>query len=377
MFDQRNRLVALLSAVAALLLAVLLATSPTTARADKLDDNLQTVWESLWDQRGLPQRLSRWEQTVTFSVTGHDAANHRPLIVKAVQAAANASGVATFESTMPADSTQTAVLQFEIYKDADLPDGQPCVTFSRRGPNFMLSKVTVKIRTKDAWRCTFHEVMHAWGILGHPSGKTVLSYFPYRRDQLMPMDQLMLKAWYSPVLKSGATPIEALQYLSSVVAAQPDLDIAPALAIQRTAEFNNQKIEELRALASGKGEVPAIVKRSGRASEAVMLESQLWAGYFLGSAYLRGTIVPGNPKIANEWLKASAEKGHSPSQVLFARALTRGLGVEKDIAAARAWLTLAAKSGNTVAQAELLALDGMALKESLGTNNEKSQPAVD
>ena len=375
-FDQNNCFTALHSVSTAMLIAVLLATSSTTAHADKLGDNLQTVWESLWDQRGSARLISRWEQTVTFSVTGHDAASHRALIVEAVQAAADASGVAISELAMSADSSQTAVLQFEIYKDADLPDSQPCATYLKASPTFGLATVTVKLRPKDAWRCTYHEIMHAWGIPGHPSGKTVLSYFPYRSDQLMPMDRLMLKTWYLPAFKSGTTPIEALALLSAQVAAQTDLDLPVEVAVQRSQEFNLQKIEELKALASGKGEVPAIVRRSGRASESVMLESQAWAGFYLGLAYMRGTIVARNVQTSIEWMSGSAVRGHSPSQLLLARSLIRGLGIKKDVAAARGWLVLAAKSGNTATQTELQALDNNALKNLVGSDNEKSLSVI-
>ena len=350
---------------------VLMLLGVTAAHADKLDDNLQTAWESLWDQRGSALPISRWEQTITFSVTGHDAASHRPLIVKAVQAAAGASGTAVVEVTVPDDTTSTAVLMFEIHKDADLPETQPCDTRYRRNSNFALVGVTVRLTPKHAWRCTFHEVMHAWGIPGHPSGRTVLSYFPYRNDQLLPMDELMLKTWYLPAFKSGTTPIEALAFLSAVVAGQTDLGVPVDAAFQRAKEFNLQKIDELKALASGKGEVPSIVRRSGRASESVMLESQSWAGFYLGLAYLNGTIVNRNFQSSMEWMTVSATKGHSPAQLVLARALIRGLGVEKDLVAARRWFSLAANSGNTVAQAELKALDSIAANTPFPAADEK------
>ncbi len=376
-FNQSTRIPALTGGLTALLVALLLAASPTVAHADKLDDNLQTVWESLWDQRGSAGLISRWEQTVTFSITGHDADSHRPLILKAMQAAADASAVAISEVTVPVGNSSTAVLQFEIYKKhADLPDTQPCVTYSKMGPNIALATVTVKLRSEYVWRCAHHEVMHAWGIRGHPSGKTALSYFPYRDDQLLPIDQLMLKTWYRPLFKSGLTPIEALVFLSSAVAAQSDLNISVESAVQRSAEFNNRKVDELKALATGKGEVSTIVRRSGLASESVMLESQSRAGFYLGLAYIRGTVVKRSVKIATEWLNVAAVKGHSPSQLVLARMLIGGLGIQKDVAAARTWLALAAKSGNTTAQTELQALDKNALKDLLEPGNEKSSPVL-
>ena len=73
-------------------------------------------------------------------------------------------------------------------------DSMPCYTQALKLSGWALEKVQVKMRSRDVWRCAFHEVMHAMGVPGHPSGKTVLSYFPYRRDLLMDLDRLILTA---------------------------------------------------------------------------------------------------------------------------------------------------------------------------------------
>ena len=56
----------------------------------------------------------------------------------------------------------------------------------------------MQMRSKDVWRCAYHEAMHVMGVRGHPAGKTVLSYFPTKVDGLLPLDKVMLRAWYSP-----------------------------------------------------------------------------------------------------------------------------------------------------------------------------------
>ena len=112
--------------------------------------------------------------------------------------------------------------------------------------------------------------MHAMGIPGHPSGKTVLSYFPYRSDVLMDLDRLMLGAWYSPEMRPGATPLEALAVLSEAVARQADLGVPAEEAAERTKAFNQRKFAQMEAFANGQGEVPDIVLRSGKASQEYM-----------------------------------------------------------------------------------------------------------
>lgn len=188
-------------------------------------------------------------------------------------------------------------------------------------------------------------MMHAMGILGHPSGRTVLSYFPYRRDVFMALDQLMLTAWYAPDMARNATPLEALVVLGRAVAGQPDLALAPGEAGSRADAFNQRALAQLEALASGQGEVPAIVRRSGKASDNYIDKARPMVAFFVGLAYFRGVIARGNPAASTPWFKRGAEQGYFPAQLMWASALIDGTGVEVDRPAGHAWLTLAAKTG--------------------------------
>ena len=194
------------------------------------------------------------------------------------------------------------------------------------------------------------------GILGHPSGETVLSYFPYRRDEFMALDQLMLKAWYDAAMPKGATPLEASVVLTDAVSKQTDLDIPLEQAMARTRAFNLRTVEELKALASGKGKIPSIVQRSGRASTQYVDAAPPLTAYFVAQAYLRGTIVERDTDSATNWFKLSAKRGYSAGQVMWVRALNKEDGVDIDQSAAHGWLTLAAKS-NTVVRKELETLE--------------------
>lgn len=167
-----------------------------TAHADKLDDDLQTVWESLWDQRGTPRQLVRWDKPIRYRIHGADASRHREHILSALKAATDIARIELVDVSGQADAETAATLDIEVVKDTDLRDNEPCFTRHLKLSNWAYDKTLVKMRSKDAWRCTFHEMMHVMGVPGHPSGKTVLSYFPYRRDVLMDLDQLMLAAWY-------------------------------------------------------------------------------------------------------------------------------------------------------------------------------------
>ena len=345
------------------LIGGLLGILPAVALADKLDDNLQTVWESLWDQRGTPRQLIKWEQTLTYSISGSDAERHREHIQKAMSEAAKWTKLEIKEVITSGDEKSTAALQFEVVKNDELPDTTPCIT-QPNWVNWTLTKVVVKMQSKSAWRCTFHEVMHAMGIPGHPSGKTVLSYFPYRSDEFMALDLLMLRSWYEPAMPKGATPLEALVVLAAAVSKQNDLDIALEQAIERTQAFNLQAVAQLKALATGKGEIPVIVQRSGRASSQFIESARPLAAYFVAQAYSRGTVVARDAAAATDWYRLSAKRGYSGGQVMWARALINGVGVGVDRGAAHGWLTLAAKT-NSVARKELETLETSMSSEQL------------
>ena len=360
---------------ASVLIIVLLGVFTSTARADKLDDNLQTVWESLWDQRGTPRNLVRWDKTLTYAISGHEVERHRAHIQKAMREATLLTKLEVTEVTFQGDEKNTAMLQFEVVKNDALEDTMPCVTIPRWA-NWVFTNVVVKMQSKSAWGCTFHEVMHAMGVAGHPSGKTVLSYFPYRRDEFMALDQLMLKAWYEPAMTKGATPLEALVVLTNAVSKQADLDISAEQALERTRVFNLRVIEQVKALALGKGEVPSIVQRSGRASTQYIESARPLVAYFVALAYLRETIVARDIASANKWFKVSAQYGYSAGQVMWARALIKGDGMDIDRNAAHGWLALAAKSNNAVARAELDALEKSMSPEQLNAARLAPAPVV-
>lgn len=320
-----------------------------TAHADKLDDDLQTVWESLWDERGTPMQVQRWGRTIRYRIHGADAPRHQEHIQNGLKAAADIARIQLIDVSGKTNADTVTALDIEVVNDSDtaLQDNTACATNYLRGSNAIFEKVQIKMRSRSTWRCAFHEIMHAMGIPGHPSGKTVLSYFPYRSDVLMDLDRLMLAAWYSPAMRPGAAPLEALAVLSDAVARQADLGIPAQEAVERAKAFNHRMFLEMEAFASGQGKVPSIVLRSGRASQEYIRNAQRNAQYDVGMAYLNGDVVSQDLVASAAWFKRSAQKGFLPAQVMWSIALTTGRGVEIDRLAGHAWLALAAKSGSS------------------------------
>ena len=269
------------------------------------------MWVVLWHQSGTPTRLVRWEQDIRVRVFGVNLAAHKQHTLKAMADVAAEAGVRLVDVSDRPDAAQVANVSIEITPDNLLEENQPCVTFLNFQTETKIDSAAMQMRSRDAWRCAYHEAMHVMGVRGHPAGKTVLSYFPTKVDGLLPLDRAMLHAWYSPRMRGGMTPFEALPVLADeLVASLPDKDRANAARDR----FFRATIDQMQAFADGKGDVPMIVKRSGKSTDEGIRFGRMEMSYFLGVAYLEGATVPQDPSQAVRWLQRAATLGSRTAQ---------------------------------------------------------------
>lgn len=278
---------------------------------DEFEQGMNTMWEVLWHQVGTPTRLVRWEQDVKVRVHGVNAAAHKQYTLKALREVAAVAGVALVDVSDRPDAAAQANLSVEITANDQLREDEPCDTRLNFQTETKLDSVTMRMREQDARRCAYHEAMHAMGVRGHPEGKTVLSYFDGQSDGLLPLDKAMLRAWYSPQVRGGMTPFEVLPVLADkLVELQPN----KLQAQQARDRFLARTVEEMQAFAEGRGDVPLIVKRCGKATEQGIRFGRMETSYFLGVAYLKGAAVSQNPSEAARWLQRAAGLGSRSAQ---------------------------------------------------------------
>lgn len=295
--------------VLALLAAAVM--SPCYAQPDEFDQGMGTLWEVLWHQSGTPTRLVRWEQDIRVRITGVELGTHKAHILQALKDVATEANIRLTDVSDRGDAAQVANLSVEITPNHMLEDNQPCVTFLNFYSETRIDSAAVQMRAKDAWRCAYHEAMHVMGVRGHPAGKTVLSYFPWKVDSLMPLDKVMLRAWYSPRMRGGMTPFEALPVLADeLVQTMPDR----ATAAQARDRFLRSTVEQMHAFADGQGDIPTIVKRSGKWTVDGIKHGRTEMSYFLGIAYLEGASVSQDSQQAVRWLQRAASLGNRPAQ---------------------------------------------------------------
>jgi hypothetical protein len=284
---------------------------PCAAIANEAEQGLATLWEVLWHQSGTPTRVVRWENDIRVRLYGVELAAHREHTLKALRAVASEAGVKLIDVSELPDARSQANLHVEIVPDTALEDNQPCATFLDFRSETRIDAATVQMRSRDAWRCAYHEAMHVMGVRGHPAGKTVLSYFPWKVDGLMELDKIMLRAWYSPRMKAGATPFEALPVLADeLVATLPDR----AGGTQMRDRFFASTVEQMHAYANGKGDIPAVVKRSGKSTEEGVRHGRSEMSFFLGVAYQEGATVTSDSTQALRWFERAASAGNRRAQ---------------------------------------------------------------
>jgi hypothetical protein len=285
---------------------------PISAMADEVDQGLQTLWEVLWHQSGTPTRIVRWENDMKVRFTGVNVAQHRDHMMEALRTVAGEARVKVTDVTGTPDE-QSANVNVEILPDVALEDNQPCVTFLDFRTETKIDTATVQMRDHDAWRCAYHESMHVMGVRGHPAGQTVLSYFPWKIDGLLPLDRVMLRAWYSPRMQGGMTPFESLPILADELIATLPAAQKPA-AMKARDTFYAGVIREMHAYANGSGDVPSIVKRSGKSTPDGIRYGRAEMSYFLGIAYLEGATVQRDATEAVRWLERASAMGNRGAQ---------------------------------------------------------------
>ena len=301
--------------VAAILAAAVF--SPCLAHADAFDQGMNTMWEVLWHQSGTPTRLVRWEEDIQVRISGVNLAAHRQHTLQALRDAAAEAGLrVTDVSDQPGAAANVTI---EITPDGTLADNEPCVTRLHFKTETRLDSVDMQMRDSEARRCAYHEAMHVMGVRGHPEGPTVLSYFTTQTEGLQPLDKAMLRAWYSPGARGGMTPFELLPILGDqLVAILPDRQ----QALQSRDRFFAHTIADMQAFADGRGEVPVIVKRSGKCTPEGVRFGRMEMSYFLGVAYQKGATVPQDQAQATRWLQRAVNLG---SRTALAR-LSAGAG---------------------------------------------------
>jgi Sel1 repeat len=321
----------------------------SNALASTFEEDLQVAWEMMWDERGTPTQLQKWDNAsgnlYTYKITGNHSSADRSQIEKILSATNVLTGLNFKEQT---DHTAEVPIEFKFVPDSELGDTVGCAAQALKRTGYKLEKAWIRLKNRSAYTCIAHEIMHLLGLPGHPEGKTVLTYFPWRRDIFMRLDELILKTVYSTDVPAGATPFKVLQAFAKTLQADNAYNLTTLQYEQTQQVFYNKKIQEMEQFALGVGEIPQIVIRSGRSQQGFIRSAKVAVAYQLGLAYRNATLVKADMIQAMKWFELSANRGYLPAQLALVQAYMNGRGIEKNYILAAQWAGLMIKNNPNI-----------------------------
>jgi hypothetical protein len=145
---------------------------PSTGKAGQFEDGLLTLWESLWYQSGAPTLLNRWEtDKVSYRYYGENIELHRKHFEKILAQTSVLTGIAFEDVSNQADAKEKAQFHVEVVSNnGNMPERLACYVRPLKVANFKFLQVELRMRDRHAYGCNLHEMMHAVGVHGHPSG---------------------------------------------------------------------------------------------------------------------------------------------------------------------------------------------------------------
>jgi hypothetical protein len=190
---------------------------PKQANAQALTESyregLETLWQSLWGQGGVPTPVLRWVGPVKFYLAANVNGVARAHIMQGLNQAAKLTGVVFEDATHLGKTSEELRLVIEV-ASAGLNIDSPCYVEHQQIMSFRLQRVLLRMGPRSVNQCALHEIMHVMGITGHPNGQTQLSYTPKQKHTYTELDQLMLRTWYSEQARPGMNPFEMISLLS-------------------------------------------------------------------------------------------------------------------------------------------------------------------
>ncbi|HEY1289781.1 MAG TPA: hypothetical protein VGF58_15755 [Burkholderiales bacterium] len=261
------------------LIALCLAAPRAFAGTAGITETLNLVWEVFWQQQGYLQPVSKWRDPIRVSFSGVARERHKRFALGELLKAARAAGLDLAEAD-PAGPPANFEVEFVADDLTRVGFYFACRTV-RTPAAGVVRRVKIIAEERSLRGCMLHEAMHALGMVGHPRGGSILSY--YRgSSELTANDRFMLEVWYSDEVLPGMSPLAALAvFARRLVEALPPEQQAEAR--RAAAQFQREAFAQLEAIALGKGEPPRILFQSSTLTRAGLARGRIEAQRFVGA----------------------------------------------------------------------------------------------
>jgi hypothetical protein len=325
---------------------LLLSMCAASMAATDLSETFDTIWEMQWQQSGYPLNAYKWDlskgRKLVYSVSIGASKSSLNYVKEAVEIVAEASGIEFLQAEEKDPKVQ---IEFVVRKFSDEELRSMSCFAQPFDKNFRIVSAKVTVSEQQSYRCVLHELMHAMGLMGHPMGDTVLTYFGGNRTKLSNLDRFVLKHWNSSSIQPGMNVFRIVKTLNRLwifenvpMAEQAEAQVLEAQWFAKTIAQMDKFADADADIKDGSAEPPRILYRSGRLSDAGLKTSRLYIQGMLGTAYLEGFGVDKNPARALTLLMRGSQSG----MVGAVNALMRGLVAEKfegqDVKPACTWL---------------------------------------
>lgn len=315
----------------------------------------------------------RWETPIVYSLDGlqYDKTNIAET-VRTLQRFADLAGIAVKEGTV-GDKAVNFRIVFRNTDNLRASNGGKvgCLTsWNNDTWTGRLNWAELQINlayTSGIGQCIQHELLHAFGLRGHPHKlHSILSYYTTRFVfEPTEADIVLLQTLYDRRIKTGMPRLEAVALASGIIE-EKRRALNPAAPPATPPDAVLAEIRASITALAESGNVRAMLHlaeafRSGKGAELDPERSRLWLDRATASpdpaqrfdaayALQFGRIVPRDHERAARVYAGIADTGQGSAQNNLGNMLRNGHGLATDKVEALKWFILAAKTGNRLAE---------------------------